>query len=284
MTVTAGDLSPAIVGAEAAPLEVAVDARWLMAYAAAVGLEEPRYFDTTAAGGPVAHPLFPVAYEWPAALALRARTIPDALAPLAVHATHHLVIHRLPRAGDRMSVRARVTALRRRRAGALVVTRFDAQAGGAPVTTTTHGTLYRGVGVTGEAGVVEDPAPADEREPDWEAAVPISPTAAHVYTECARIWNPIHTDVAVARAAGLPAPILHGTATLALAVSRVVERALDGDPTRVAVVDARFTGMVVPPATVVVRGCSGEGNRLAFDAVVDGRTVVSRGGLWPRPR
>jgi len=26
-----------------------------------------------------------------------------------------------------------------------------------------------------------------------------------VYTECARIWNPIHTDAAVAKAAGLPA-------------------------------------------------------------------------------
>src|SRR5262245_63914545 len=38
----------------------------------------------------------------------------------------------------------------------------------------------------------------------------------HVYTECARIWNPIHTDLAVVRAAGLSGPILHGTATLAL--------------------------------------------------------------------
>ena len=49
--------------------------------------------------------------------------------------------------------------------------------------------------------------------------MPVSATAAHVYTEGARIWNPIHTDAAVAARAGLPGIILHGTATLALAVS-----------------------------------------------------------------
>jgi hypothetical protein len=48
--------------------------------------------------------------------------------------------------------------------------------------------------------------------------VPLAATAAHVYTECARIWNPIHSDAAVASGAGLPGIILHGTATLALAV------------------------------------------------------------------
>jgi acyl dehydratase len=68
-------------------------------------------------------------------------------------------------------------------------------------------------------------------------------TDAHAYTECARIWNPIHTDVAVARAAGLHAPILHGTATMARAVSiatSVTGRA-PGDVRRVR---ARFGAMV----------------------------------------
>jgi acyl dehydratase len=110
-------------------------------------------------------------------------------------------------------------------------------------------------------------------------------TAGHVYTECARIWNPIHTDLAMARAAGLPAPILHGTATLALAISSVVRRDLDGDPTRVAGVAVRFTGMVVPPTTLIVRGRGALGDRLAFDAVgEDGRPVLSAGILWRRGR
>ena len=62
------------------------------------------------------------------------------------------------------------------------------------------------------------------------ATSPSAATAAHVYTECARIWNPIHTDVAYARAAGLPDIILHGTATLALSISKVSRRFVRNEP------------------------------------------------------
>jgi acyl dehydratase len=99
-----------------------------------------------------------------------------------------------------------------------------------------------------------------------------------VYTECARICNPIHTDVAVARAAGLRGPILHGTATLALAVSRVVARDLGGEPGRVAEIHARFSGMVPLPSSFTVRGRPSGGRDVAFDAVgPDGRPVLSQG-------
>jgi acyl dehydratase len=102
--------------------------------------------------------------------------------------------------------------------------------------------------------------------------------AAHVYTECARIWNPIHTDIAAARAAGLPDLILHGTANLALAVSRVVARDLGGDPARVRGVRVRFTGMVPMPSAFVVRARVTEGGRLPFDAVnLAGQSVLSAG-------
>ena len=44
----------------------------------------------------------------------------------------------------------------------------------------------------------------------------------HNYSECAAIWNPIHTETAVALAAGLPDIILRGTATWALAGREVI--------------------------------------------------------------
>jgi acyl dehydratase len=100
-----------------------------------------------------------------------------------------------------------------------------------------------------------------------------------VYTECARIFNPIHPDRAVARRAGLPRPILHGTATLALAISRVVRRELGGEP-RVAEVSARFTGMVPLPSSFIVRGRGHRAGRLEFDAVgPDGSPILSQGAL-----
>ena len=68
-----------------------------------------------------------------------------------------------------------------------------------------------------------------------------------------RIWNPIHTDAAVAARAGLPGIILHGTATLALAVGAVVDRAPGLDPERVARIAGRFGAMVRLPQTLRLR-------------------------------
>jgi acyl dehydratase len=265
-----------IVGLQIGPVASTIDARWLMAYAAALGETDARYYDTAAPGGPLAHPLFPVCYEWPVAVALRDKAIDAALAPLGVHATHRLVVHRLPRAGDSLRTSARVTSVQRRRSGTLVIVRYTTtDSTGVPVSTTDYGSLYRGVGLQGdEAGPPANAAVVDDDPVRWEDPVAVATQAAHVYTEGARIWNPIHTDIAVARAAGLPDPILHGTATLALAVSRVVARDLQGDPTRVRGVAARFTGMVTMPSTFTVRGRGRAADRVRFDAVAPGGAPV----------
>ena len=103
------------------------------------------------------------------------------------------------------------------------------------------------------------PAPTKPpARPRAELRVPISAGAAHVYTECARIWNPIHTDAKVAAAAGLPAIMLHGTATLAFAVSRIIATEAANDPERVAEIYARFGAMVFMPSELTVRIISRE--------------------------
>ena len=301
-----GTLDGAMIGAAVGPITHEIDARWLMAYAAALGETDPRYFDTLTGDGPRAHPLFPVCYEWPAAVALRDKTIAVDLQPQSVHATHHLTIHRPPRAGDTLHTTARVLELASRRSGTLVVSRFETvDAHGEPVSTTDYGSVYRDVALAGTpkghrqpeapeapepagAGAssldtplaLEAPAPAGPGAVDWQELVEVTASAAWVYTECARIWNPIHTDVAVAKRAGLRAPILHGTATLALAVSRAVARDLAGEAGRVKEIRARFTGMVPMPSTFTVRGRGRAGSRVAFDAVgIDGVPILSQGAL-----
>jgi acyl dehydratase len=282
-TGTALRLPPGILGVVTIPITDTVDARWLMAYTAGLGDTAERCYDTLAAGGPLAHPLFPVCYEWPALVALRQHVTGDDLARLSVHATHDLVIERLPRDGDRVTTTARMVAVERRRTGTLVVARLTTvDADGRVLTTTDYGSVYRGVD-TPETGRIADPLPRPAVRAGnllWSERVELPAGIAHVYTECARIWNPIHTDAAVARAAGLPGIILHGTATLALAVSRVVTRELGGDVARVRGVAARFTGFVRLPSAITVRGRGRQATTIAFDAVdADGTSVLGEGVL-----
>jgi acyl dehydratase len=283
-----------VVGTTVGPREHEVDARWLMAYAAALGESAPEYFDTSRRAGILAHPLFPVCYEWPLALDARAEALPDDVAVRGVHATHRLTLHRPPRVGDRLRTTATLVALDRRTPGAYLVLRMDTVDGAdQPVSTTEYGSLY--LGVECDPTPHANPLPKEEREQEtlsprgtgqgdgveagWSETVPIAPTLAHVYTECARIWNPIHTDRAVALGAGLPDIILHGTATLALAISQALRRQPRGAATPVRAVRARFGAMVRMPSRLVVRGEAARpaaaGTVVRFEALAeDGRPAV----------
>ncbi|HEX6295085.1 MAG TPA: MaoC family dehydratase N-terminal domain-containing protein [Burkholderiales bacterium] len=272
-------LSSAIVGEQAGPLEASIDARWLMAYSAGVGETDPRYYDTER--GVMAQPLFPVCYEWPVAQPLRALPALKPLFPQLLHAQHDLRIHRAPRGGDSLRTWARIIAVTQRKPGAFVVFRFEARdAAGEPVTTTDFGALYRGVSVEGGDRALEevaDPAPAEARFAEY-SKIDVPVTAAHVYTECARIWNPIHTDIAYARAAGLPTIILHGTATLALSVSRVL-RQLDLDAAAVRRVQCRFSGMVEMPSQLSVHADLQDKTVRFETRNAAGETIIGRGVL-----
>ena len=266
----------ALVGHRTDPVTHEVDARWTMAYAAGIGVSDRQYLDTGA--GVTAHPVFPVCLEWPAVLALRAVDTGGALGRdellRGVHATHDQTLHRPIRPPETLTTTATVVAAEARRPGTYELVRLDTtDPDGRPVATTFMGSLFLGVALDGEpvpvAGHVP-PTPSPVGPDDGaDEPIDISALAAHVYTECARIFNPIHTDVAVAHAAGLPGPILHGTATLAMAVSTVVARAGGGDPTAVRRLGCRFGAMVPMPDRIGVRvGApteTGDGPAVAFE-------------------
>jgi acyl dehydratase len=68
----------------------------------------------------------------------------------------------------------------------------------------------------------------------------------HIYTECAQIWNPIHTEPDAAHRAGLEAIVLHGTCSFAMMIERAIDACCDGDPARIAYAAADFRGPVFP--------------------------------------
>ncbi len=277
-----------LVGQATQPFRHEVDARWIMSYAAGLNDFNPAYLRTDRAKV-VAHPLFPVCLEWPVILTSRQLPGSDALTPAeaarSVHAAHDLHILRPISEGETLTTQAMVTGMEAIAPGVAVTTLLETRdADGETVARTWQLGIARGVALNGAGRVLEQPPPHPSLESPWRQPqrfpVPIAANAAHVYTECARIWNPIHTDRRVALEAGLPDVILHGTATLALAVSKLVDAFLDGAPDRVRRIGGRFRAMVLMPSVMAVEVLGQSEDSLFFQVLTeDGKPAVSQGFL-----
>ena len=278
-------LSTEMVGQQTAPLEHQVDARWLMAYAAGLNDTLDCYMDTSA-GAVLAHPVFPVCPEWPVILNVRemagGQTLSPAEAARGVHAAHDLHIFKPIKAGDHITTTATMIGINQIKPGAAYTLRLDTHDAnnGDLLAQTYQLSIYRGVNVAGDNSNLESP-PAlpqlSELANGQVEKIDVSAGAAHIYTECARIWNPIHTDRKVAIDAGLPDIILHGTATLALAVSSLVKKYAGGDPTLVKRLGGRFAAMVLLPSQIdIVSDISG--NTITFQVHnAQGELAISNG-------
>ena len=279
----------AMIGLTSEPLVCEVTTRRLLAYAAGIGDTNRRLFDDATDAGVVAHPAFCTALEWPAALAIRqhpAFQLPRAEAIRGVHAEQDSTFHGAIRPGDRLRTTATVVQIRQIQPGAFVVTRHDTvdAATDAPVVTSYMSTIYRGVSVEGPDTQSEDVPdlllpPAQTPLPQ-QVAISVSREAPHIYTECAQIWNPIHTERRVALEAGLPDIILHGTATWAMAASQLIRRCAEGDPTRLRRFAGRFAAMVLPGTTITLRygAMPGEAHAVAYTVYnAAGAAAITRG-------
>ena len=211
----------ALVGTRWGPLEWAATPRRVLAFRAVLAPDDAAGLDDAAAAPLEMLPMQVVAPEW--LLALESRADPrQALsadeARRGVHASQDTRFLRPVRAGETLTVTARLTAVRASRAGALATTVYESRVGEETVAVSTSVSVLRGVAVDGpdspaEADVFDTPLKA-VGEPQRIATARGFP---HLYSECAEIWNPIHTERAVALAAGLPDILIHGTALWALA-------------------------------------------------------------------
>lgn len=285
-------LDSSVVGTIVGVTSFRAEPRWLVSYAAGVPDERSELYDTSQ--DLVVHPLFPVAPEWELLIAPRASlgAMSADEARRGIHLAHDLALERAVQAGEHLNLSAQVVGVGRRPAGATQDVLFVATAsGGEVVWRTMFTSLFLGVDLVGEPVSIKPGWTA----PPLDAAPTTTPLAArrsfvrpidaHVYSACARIWNPIHTDVTAARRSGLEAPILHGTATLARAVSIVAELANMqlGDVRRVA---GRFAAMVELGTEIEVRLLAVNGGHCRFEvcnhfgrrAIADG-SIVSRSAI-----
>jgi acyl dehydratase len=172
-----------------------------------------------------------------------------------VHAEQAIELHRPVAPEGRVVGANRVVALHDKGAekGALMLQerRVVDAATGAPLATVTQTTLLRGDGGFGESfgRPLTPPHAIPERAPDHVCDLPTLPQAALLY-RLSGDFNPLHADPAVAQAAGFLQPILHGLATMGVALHAVLKAVLDYDAAAVRGMRVRFTAPVLPGETL----------------------------------
>jgi acyl dehydratase len=254
-------LSSDFVGATLKEYTCAINARWTMNYAAAIGDNNPVYFNDERPEGIIAPPLFPVAVTWPIIENitdyLEAGEFPKEVLFTQVHYSEHLSIHRPVTPGINLRISGAIAAILPHRAGTHVVIRFDAKDTEGNNYFTEHiGAMMRGIECA-DSGKGSESVPPVPRQKDgadvlWEDSIFIDPLAPFIYDGCANIHFPIHTSVKFAHQVGLPGIIHQGTSTLALAVHKILNREAGGDPHKLATVFCRFSGMVLPGTAIRV--------------------------------
>lgn len=265
------------LGTTYAPREALITPRMALAYAAGMGLRDERYLDDARPGGLVVAPTLCVSLEWMISGDRDNRSglgLSDDERARAVHAGQDTRFLRPLPLGTPLIVSGEVVAMNSTRAGARLTSmlRVSLQASGEIVTESRVDTIFRGVETDAPPAPPGDPVfhrAGEVRERD----LPITRGFPHVYTECASIWNPIHTERRAALSAGLPDIIVHGTALWALAFI-----SLDRPGRRLTRLAGRFSAMAVPGHSVRLRHWDEQAEGEAFELLnVSGERAVSAG-------
>ncbi|MFO1312014.1 MAG: MaoC/PaaZ C-terminal domain-containing protein [Burkholderiales bacterium] len=185
----------------------------------------------------------------------------------ALHVGHKVTLHASLPAAATIVARSRVTGIADKGPGrgALVAVRRKIldRATSTPLATVDALTLCCGDGGCGDAGEAPQvPPPVPDRAPDAVHEVATRAETAALFA-LGGDDNPIHLDMEAARRAGYDRPILHGVCSLGIATSAVVAALAGGDASRLAEVEARFTGVAFPGETMRTEVWR-EGDAIAF--------------------
>lgn len=267
-----------LVGREIGPVRWEATPRRLLAFAAALAPGDAAPLDDAAPGGLTALPTVIVSAEWALSLMSRhasGQTLSAGELARGVHAGQDSRFLAPIRAGEVLVSTSRLTSARATRAGAAAASLIThvRESDGVTVAVTRSVSIFRGVELAGSSRDIGE-TPSEPAAPtDWSGAVrgPIAFERGfpHIYSECADIWNPIHTERAVALAAGLPDIIVHGTALWAAAGLRLARPARP-----LARLTGRFRAPVIPGGAVELARLDCEGGAFYRLSLPDGRLAV----------
>ncbi len=294
------EINPNFVGTTLKEFKTRINWRKTTNYAAAVKDSNPYFLNDERKEGIVAHPMFPVAVTWPIieniSEYIQDSEFPQKVLNTGVHYSEHLIIHRLIKPRDKLFITGKIAAIIPHRAGTHFIGQFDAlDRKGNPVFTEYAGTMLRDVKCIGEGegeGKGRENIPQIpqidnndnniEKKMFWTHLENIDLVQPFIYDGCSDIVFPIHTSKKFAKQFQLPDIILQGTATLAFAVSAIINRETKGNPNLIKEIYARFTGMVFPGTTIQInlkhRQIADKETNLFFEVLNhEGKRAISHG-------
>jgi acyl dehydratase len=282
-----GIISADDVGHRTIATTTLLDARKTMAYAAGINDANPAYFDDTRDDGLLIHPGICFSLQWKSRFQIDRKPNLRA-APYGVHAYTDLRMHRPFRQGEAITTQGTTVGRRQIAPGTYTMERYlMTSSSGDLVAELDYNGIIRGGQLDGPDVVLEEEiprpmSPATDGTPLWASEVFIPLHLGQQYTECADIYNPIHTEPSVAKAAGLPDIILHGSATKAIALSEVINRSFNGDARPITRLCGQLRGMVLMNSTIKVECMADKeeaGIRTIFFRVLnqEGQAAIANG-------
>ncbi len=282
-----GEISVDEVGCYTIAKTALLDARRIMAYAASINDTNEAYFNDLREGGLSVHPAICFSLQWGARFLID-RKINMRAAPFGVHAETDLRLYQPFKQGEAITTQGRLVARRQIKPGVYSVDRYRmTNSNGELVAEMDYNGIIRGGILDGEDRELE-PSPEQpvceklSADPLWSKEIYIPVHAGQQYTECADIFNPIHTEPSVAKMGGLPGVILHGSATKAHALTQVIDHCFDGDARRIRRLCGQLRGMVLMDSTIQVQSMGEQivdGEKQVFFRVLnqDGQLAIANG-------
>lgn len=261
--------------------KIAIAAEATKKYALSYDDENPWFLDDKREGGIIAPPMFAVVYSGPGmASGIMDQQLKMNYAVM-VHGEQRIRWLEPVRPGDEISGVAKIFDIVDKSSGQIAyVTVSCVNQKGVPVAECLAGLFVRGGG-HGKKGP-KAPAP-DLGEPifTWSKKVPDDQMKR--YAEASGDHNPIHLDPEFAKKVGLPDVIMHGLCNMAYASKAIMEKACDGDPTRLKMLSVQFSKPVLKGQTVTVSAYDGgkvdDRKLIAFESKTDDGSVCIRDGL-----
>ncbi len=258
----------------------AVDPRRARAYAAATNDPYPGY-----QLGLCAPPVFGAVLAWDALRSAVVDIVPPEALPTIVHGEQDMHFHRPLVPGASLQTTAKPHSVRRGRSGTrytILAVSTDAD-DEVPVLYQYFTVFLRGLDGGASAGP-DKPGHVfpGEAERLGHSTFHVHHDQTFRYAEASGDDLAIHLDDEAARAAGLPAIVLQGLCTLAMAGRAVLDLVTDGDPLPLKRLAARFAANVFPgdDVTVAIHRIDGPRGRHLhpFKAgTADGRSVLEHG-------